>query len=135
MLFTLWTTDPGRFTRDVDFLGFGDDDQEQLKAAFAEILAIDAGDGLIFDTAEISATEIREDQVYGGKRLKTTAYLGKARIPSTIVLGFAARCAVFNELFERLCAVSQLRLYYERRAVLDGARLRDERETVQAAAL
>ena len=88
MLVTLWTTDPGRFTRDVDFLGFGDDDEEQLKAAFAEILAIDAGDGLVFDTAEISATEIREDQVYGGKRLKTTAYLGKTRIPITIDLGF-----------------------------------------------
>jgi len=88
MLVTLWTTDPGRFTRDVDFLGFGDDDEEQLKAAFAEILAIDAGDGLIFDTAELTATEIREDQVYGGKRLKTTAYLGKTRIPITVDLGF-----------------------------------------------
>ncbi len=88
MLVTLWTTDPGRFTRDVDFLGFGDDDEGQLKAAFAEILAMDVNDGLTFDVADISASEIREDQVYGGKRLKTTAYLGKTRIPITIDLGF-----------------------------------------------
>ncbi|WP_169543968.1 nucleotidyl transferase AbiEii/AbiGii toxin family protein [Sneathiella aquimaris] len=88
MLVTLWTTDPGRFTRDVDFLGFGDDDEGQLKAVFAEILAMDVNDGLTFDSADISASDIREDQVYGGKRLKTTAYLGKIRIPITIDLGF-----------------------------------------------
>ncbi|MAL78214.1 MAG: hypothetical protein CMN55_03745 [Sneathiella sp.] len=88
MLVTLWTKDPGRFTRDVDFLGFGDDDEGQLKAAFAKILAMDVNDGLTFDVADISASDIREDQVYGGKRLKTTAYLGKTRIPITIDLGF-----------------------------------------------
>ncbi len=88
MLVTLWTADPGRFTRDVDFLGFGDDDEGQLKAAFAEILAMDVNDGLTFEIADISASDIREDQVYGGKRLKTTAYLEKIRIPITVDLGF-----------------------------------------------
>ena len=88
MLVTLWTADPGRFTRDVDFLAFGDDDENRLMAAFAEILAIDAGDGLLFDTAKLSAAAIREDQVYGGMRLKTVAYLGKTKIPITVDLGF-----------------------------------------------
>lgn len=88
MLVTLWTADPGRFTRDVDFLAFGAEDEEKLKAAFAEILAIDGGDGLAFDAANITAAPIREDQVYGGMRLKTTAYLGKTKIPITIDLGF-----------------------------------------------
>lgn len=32
-----------------------------------------AGDGLIFDTGEPTASEISEDQIYGGKRLRTTA--------------------------------------------------------------
>lgn len=88
MLVTLWTTNPGRFTRDVDFLGFGDDDETALKAVFAEILAIDADDGLIFDAANLEAASIREDQVYGGMRLRTIAYLGKTQIPITIDIGF-----------------------------------------------
>tara|TARA_R110000803_G_C11981045_1_gene320759 strand:+ start:2062 stop:2805 length:744 start_codon:yes stop_codon:yes gene_type:complete len=88
MLVTLWTVDPGRFTRDVDFLAFGDDDDSSLRAAFVDILAIDGGDGLVFDAAQIVTEPIREDQVYGGRRLKTKAYLGKTEIPITIDLGF-----------------------------------------------
>lgn len=88
MLVTLWTADPGRFTRDVDFLGFGDSDEEALRKIFTEVLSTDAGDGLVFDTGELTASEIREDQVYGGKRLRTTAYLERTQIPITIDLGF-----------------------------------------------
>lgn len=88
MLVTLWTADPGRYTRDVDFLAFGAKDEDKLKAAFADILSIDGGDGLAFDAANITAVPIREDQVYGGMRLKTTASLGKTQIPITIDLGF-----------------------------------------------
>lgn len=88
MLVTLWTKDRGRFTRDVDFLSFGAEDEGTLKTTIAEILAIDADDGLIFDDASLTAAPIREDQVYGGMRLKTTAYLEKTRIPITIDVGF-----------------------------------------------
>lgn len=88
MLVTLWTKDRGRFTRDVDFLSFGAEDEETLKAAVAEILVIDADDGLVFDGANLTAAPIRDDQVYGGMRLKTTAFLEKTRIPITIDVGF-----------------------------------------------
>ncbi len=88
MLVTLWTEDTGRFTRDIDFLAFGEDDEASLKEAFEAILSIDAGDGLVFDAANLTAAPIREDQVYGGMRLKTVAYLGKTRIPITVDLGF-----------------------------------------------
>lgn len=88
MLVTLWTSDTGRFTRDVDFLAFGDDDETSLKKAFSEILSIDAEDGLVFDAANLTAVAIREDQVYGGMRLKTVAHLGKTEIPITVDLGF-----------------------------------------------
>jgi len=88
MLIALWTKDTGRFTRDVDFLSFGAEDEESLKAAIAEILKIDADDGLIFDDANLTAAPIRDDQVYGGVRLKTIAYLEKTRIPITIDIGF-----------------------------------------------
>jgi len=88
MLVTLWTSNPGRFTRDVDFLGFGEDGEAELKTVFGEILAIDAGDGLIFDAENLDAAAIREDQIYGGMRLKTTAYLGTTKVPITIDAGF-----------------------------------------------
>ena len=88
MLVTLWTKDRGRFTRDIDFLSFGAEDEATLKKTIAEILAIDAEDGLIFDDANLTAAPIREDQVYGGMRLKTVAYLERARIPITIDVGF-----------------------------------------------
>lgn len=88
LLVTLWTADTGRFTRDIDFLAFGPDDEASLRSAFAEILAIDAEDGLVFDAANLTAMLIREDQVYGGMRLRTTAHLGATRISVTIDLGF-----------------------------------------------
>ncbi len=88
MLVTLWTTDPGRFTRDIDFLAFGEPGDAALTAIFAEILALDASDGLEFSIDAITTTDIREDQVYGGKRLRTVAHLGKTEIPITIDLGF-----------------------------------------------
>lgn len=47
MLVTLWTVDPGRFTRDVDFLAFGDDDEDTLKEAFTNIHRIDATTRLV----------------------------------------------------------------------------------------
>ena len=55
---------------------------------FAESLSTDSNDGLVFDTAKITAAPIRDHQVYGGMRLKTTASLDGARIPITIDLGF-----------------------------------------------
>lgn len=88
MLVTLWTKDRGRFTRDIDFLSFGPENEATLKTTIAEILAINADDGLIFDDASLTAAPIREDQVYGGMRLKTTAFLEKTRIPITIDVGF-----------------------------------------------
>lgn len=90
LLVTLWTVDfnSGRFTRDADFLGMGAADEDSLKAAFAEILSIESDDGLAFDTAELTAAAIREDQIYGGMRLKTKAYLEKTVISITIDIGF-----------------------------------------------
>jgi predicted nucleotidyltransferase component of viral defense system len=88
MLVTLWTSNSGRFTRDVDFLGFGKGDETELKNMFGELLAIDADDGLIFDATNLNAAAIREDHIYGGMRLKTTAYLGKTKVPITIDVGF-----------------------------------------------
>jgi hypothetical protein len=84
MLVTLWIVDENRVTRDADFTAFGDSNEDQLKTVFTEILKLNFDDGLNFDTDALIALPIREDQEYGGVRLKTTAYLGKTRIPITI---------------------------------------------------
>ncbi len=39
-LFTIWTGEPHRATRDVDLLGFGDPSEDHLRAVFADILAV-----------------------------------------------------------------------------------------------
>lgn len=101
MLVTLWTADTGRFTRDIDFLAFGSDDEAELKTAFSQILAIDGGDGLVYDVASLTAVAIREDQIYGGMRLRTDAYLGSTRIPITVDLGFGD--ALADPKFEVEC--------------------------------
>jgi hypothetical protein len=62
MLVTLWTADTGRFTRDIDFLAFGSDEEAKLKEAFSAILAIDGGDGLIYDATYLTAAVICEDR-------------------------------------------------------------------------
>ena len=88
MLVTLWTADTGRFTRYIDFLAFGSDEEAELKNAFSRILAIDGEDGLVYDIESLTAVAIREDQIYGGMRLRTEARLGNTRIPITVDLGF-----------------------------------------------
>ena len=88
MLVTQWLDHDNRETRDMDFLGFGPDDQEAIRAIFAEIMAMDADDGLTFDVEALAASPIREEMEYGGIRLKTSAYLERTRIPVTLDIGF-----------------------------------------------
>ncbi|WP_223072790.1 nucleotidyl transferase AbiEii/AbiGii toxin family protein [Erythrobacter sp. SCSIO 43205] len=49
MLVTQWLEHGNRETRDIDFLGFGANDEEAIKAIFAEIMTTETGDGLVFD--------------------------------------------------------------------------------------
>lgn len=45
-------------------------------------------DGLAFDADGLRVETIREDQQYGGVRIKTVAFLGKTRIPVQVDIGF-----------------------------------------------
>jgi len=88
ILVTHWIEDASRVTRDVDFLGYGDASEGHLKTVFSKLLSLEANDGLVFDVDGLTTETIKEDQEYGGIRLKTIAYLGKTRIPITIDIGF-----------------------------------------------
>lgn len=88
MLVTQWLDHDNRETRDIDFLGFGPDAPDVIKEVFAEIMAIEADDGLVFAVDALTASTIREEMEYGGIRLRTSAYLERTRIPVTLDIAF-----------------------------------------------
>lgn len=89
MLFAAWLDDPFRPTQDLDLLGFGDPAVTAIKTVFTAICQAQVeDDGLVFDTDGLSVEPIRENQQYGGVRVKTTAYLGRTRIPVQVDIGF-----------------------------------------------
>ena len=89
MLFVLWSDQPHRPTRDVDFLGFGDSSETGLKTVFRELCEIpveDDGLTLIADSIQVDA--IRDDTEYGGMRVKLFGELAGARILIQADIGF-----------------------------------------------
>lgn len=89
MLFTAWLEDAFRPTQDLDLLGHGDPATSSIEAAFRAICqAATDDDGLVFDADGLRVEPIREDQQYGGVRVKTMALLGKTRIPVQVDIGF-----------------------------------------------
>lgn len=87
-LFRIWSNSPHRPTRDADFLSYGTTDTTALAAMFdtiSQVIPTEA-DGLTWLPAVASA--IREENAYGGVRVKMIAQLGKMRIPLQIDVGF-----------------------------------------------
>jgi hypothetical protein len=88
LLFALWYDTPHRPTKDADLLGFGADDADTLRAVFTAVCAIDADDGVRYDTESMRVAPIREDNIYGGMRLTLLAFVGSARLPVQVDIGF-----------------------------------------------
>jgi Nucleotidyl transferase AbiEii toxin, Type IV TA system len=81
MLFGVWTGELHRPTRDLDLLGFGASNPERLSAVFRSLCELRVpDDGLVFSAATVTVAPIREEQEYGGQRVKLEARLGQARI-------------------------------------------------------
>ena len=89
MLFRVWSGAMHRPTKDLDLLGYGEGTPAAVAEAVRQVIATHvADDGLVFDPDSVTATEIREEQEYGGIRVKLVAMLGNARIPMQIDVGF-----------------------------------------------
>ena len=89
LLFLLWMQEPHRRTKDLDLLGTGDTSPPKMAELFREICGLPVpDDGLTFDLETINAQLIREDNIYGGVRVRITAFLDKARIAIQIDVGF-----------------------------------------------
>jgi Nucleotidyl transferase AbiEii toxin, Type IV TA system len=89
MLFLVWSGEIYRPTRDVDLLGFGSSDSEDLAQIFREVCLIDVEpDGLLFNAETVKAEDIREQAAYPGVRVTVQATLGNARISIQVDVGF-----------------------------------------------
>ena len=89
MLFALWHDVPGRPTRDVDLMGFGELTHDRLRAIFADACAVEVqNDGLRFDADSIQIEDIRDDQEYHGVRVRLLSFLGRARLAIQVDVGF-----------------------------------------------
>lgn len=89
MLFAVWTADIIRPTRDLDLLGLGNPEVATVRHAFVDILSIAVqDDGVRFDPSTISAVPIRTATLYEGVRVMASAFIGSARIPIQIDIGF-----------------------------------------------
>jgi len=88
MLFVVWDEKTHRPARDLDLLGFGPSEKEDLRKVFQEVVTLPVvEDGLVFDPASVRAEEIREDNTYGGVRVRILAKLGPAEVPVQIDVG------------------------------------------------
>ena len=89
MLFAIWSPEPYRATRDIDLLGWGENSIARLRSIFYEVCTLEViSDGLAFDPNSIVIEEIRENQEYGGFRVKLRAYLEQAWAVIQIDVGF-----------------------------------------------
>ena len=89
MLFMLWSDQPHRPTRDVDFLGLGDSSEAGLQAIFCELCDIPVeDDGLTLMADSVQVEVIRDETEYGGIRVKLFGDLAGARVPIQADIGF-----------------------------------------------
>lgn len=79
MLFVVWDEKTHRPTRDLDLLGFGPSEKEDLLQIFQTVVATPVvDDALVFDPVSVRADEIREDHAYEGVRIRLIGKLGSA---------------------------------------------------------
>lgn len=89
MLFTIWSNETHRPTKDLDLLGYGEPSIERLVSVFQEICRIQiVEDGVVFSPDSVTGSRIKEDQEYEGVRLYIEAHLGSARNRLQLDIGF-----------------------------------------------
>ena len=100
MLFWVWNQESHRPTRDIDLLGFGNNDKQHLSGVFADIFGLSEDDGLVFQSEAIRVVDIKEDAKYQGVRVTGYANLDTTRIPFQIDIGFGDAVTPEAEIVE-----------------------------------
>ena len=88
-LLLVYAAEPHRPTKDLDLLGLGSDDTDDVAQVVREVCAVPvADDGLAFAAGSVRAAAIRETTRYVGVRVSLMATLERARIPLQVDVGF-----------------------------------------------
>jgi predicted nucleotidyltransferase component of viral defense system len=85
-----WNIPLRRPTRDIDFRGYLDNSEKTILHAIQDVIKEPVPeDGILFDANTIQVNQTQIDANYEGIRVKFTGYLGRARIPMQIDIGFS----------------------------------------------
>lgn len=116
LLFDLWFDQPHRPTRDIDLLGFGSSEIDDLIEVFQQVCVQSSDDGMVFDQRSVQAARIRKEANYEGVRVTLLGTLDGARCSVQIDVGYgdavtpAAELVQFPALLEDVTSPS-LRAY------------------------
>jgi len=116
LLFDLWFDQPHRPTRDIDLLGFGSSEIDDLIEVFQQVCVQSSDDGMVFDERSVQAARIRKEANYEGVRVTLLGTLDGARCSVQIDVGYgdavtpAAELVQFPALLEDVTSPS-LRAY------------------------
>jgi hypothetical protein len=87
-LFTLWTGQTPRPTKDLDLLGWGSSAIRDVETTIRTICSIPGNDGILFDAESVDGERIKEEDEYEGVRVIFRADLAGAKIPMQVDIGF-----------------------------------------------
>jgi hypothetical protein len=116
LLFDLWYDVPLRPTRDIDLLGFGVAEIPHLIKVFEDLCTIEVEDGISFESASITAEEIRKDANYSGTRVIVVGTIDGAKCTVQVDVGYgdavtpAPAMATYPVMLEGMPA-PELRVY------------------------
>ena len=77
-----------RPTRDIDFLGLMPNDVDTVSRTIRAIGETVFQDGMVYDFSRMTNEILTPESDYRGVRLKFSGWLGKARVPMQIDIGF-----------------------------------------------
>lgn len=89
LMLRVWGAPESRPTRDIDLLGYVENEVQTLEAIAQEICSVKVeDDGLRFDASTVEGQRIKEDADYEGVRVKFSGFLENSRIPMQLDIGF-----------------------------------------------
>jgi hypothetical protein len=100
LLFDLWFDLPHRPTCDIDLLGFGPSEIDDLVEVFQQVCVQTSDDGMVFDQTSVQAARIHKDANYAGVRVTLTGKLDVARCSVQIDISYGEAVTPAAELVQ-----------------------------------
>jgi predicted nucleotidyltransferase component of viral defense system len=89
LLMLVWLGETLRPTSDADLLAFGDISDDALTLIVEAVCSVPAEpDAVEFDAKSVRVESIREEDAYGGRRVRVRARVGKAQLTIQLDIGF-----------------------------------------------